>query len=76
MPHVRFVGPDLREHTLVSRMGASPARWPVGTSVPVAFLEARPVAGGDRHLLGRLWVAPAALYAFAAALAYAAYTAA
>ena len=75
MPHVRFVGPDMREHTLVSRTGASPARWPVGTSVPVAFLERDP-ARAEIATFTRLWLAPAALYVFAAGLAYAAYTAA
>ncbi len=75
MPHVRFVGPDMREHTLVSRMGAKPARWPVGTSLPVAFLERDP-SRAEIATFARLWLAPAALYGFAAVLAYAAHTAA
>ena len=75
MPHVRFVGPDMREHTLVSRMGAKPTRWPVGTSVPVAFLERDP-SRAEIATFARLWAAPAALFVFAATLAYAAYTAA
>ena len=75
MPHVRFVGPDMREHTVVSRMGASPARWPVGTSVPVAFLERDP-SRAEIATFGRLWTAPAVLYLFAAGVAWAAYTAA
>jgi len=75
MPHVRFVAADMREHTFVSRMGAQPSRWPVGTSVPVAFLERDP-SRAEIATWGRLWIAPAALYLFAAAMAYAAYTAA
>ena len=75
MPHVRFVGPDMREHTFVSRMGAKPSRWPVGTSVPVAFLERDP-SRAEIATWGRLWTAPAVLYLFAAVMAYAAYTAA
>ena len=75
MPHVRFAGSDMREHTLVSRMGASPARWPVGTSVPVAFLERDP-SRAEIATWGRLWTAPLALYLFAAVMASAAYAAA
>ena len=75
IPHVRFVGSDMREHTLVSRMCASPARWPVGTSVPVAFLERDP-SRAEIATWGRLWTAPLALYLFAAVMAYAAYAAA
>ena len=65
----------MREHTFVSRMGAKPSRWPVGTSVPVAFLERDP-SRAEIATWARLWIAPAALYLFAAAMAYAAYTAA
>ena len=75
MPHVRFVAADMREHTFVSRMGAQPSRWPVGTSVPVAFVASDP-SRAEIATWGRLWIAPAALYLFAAAMAYAAYTAA
>ena len=75
MPHVRFVAADMREHTFVSRMGAKPSRWPVGTSVPVAFLAGDP-SRAEIATFARLWAAPAALYVFAAVLAYAAYTAA
>ena len=75
MPHVRFVGSDMRSHTLVSRMGARPSRWPVGTSVPVAFLPGDP-SRAEIATFGRLWAAPAALYVFAAVLAYGAATAA
>jgi hypothetical protein len=75
MPQVRFVGPGMREHTLVSRMSASPARWPVGTSVPVAFLERDP-SRAEIATWGRLWTAPVVLYLFAAGVAFAAYTAA
>ena len=75
MPHVRFVAADMREHTFVSRMGASPARWPVGTSVPVAFLERDP-SRAEIATWGRLWTAPVVLYLFAAVAAYAAHTAA
>jgi len=75
MPHVRFVAADMREHTFISRMGAKPSRWPVGTSVPVAFLERDP-SRAEIATWARLWVAPAALYLFAAAMAYVAYTAA
>ena len=75
MPHVRFVGSDMREHTLVSRMSASPARWPVGTSVPVAFLERDP-SRAEIATWTRLWAAPLAMLAFAAVLAYAALSAA
>jgi len=75
MPHVRFVADDMREHTFVSRMGAEPSRWPVGTSVPVAFLEHDP-SRAEIATWARLWIAPAALYLFAAVVAYAAYTAA
>ncbi len=75
MPHVRFVADDMREHTFVSRMGAKPSRWPVGTSVPVAFLERDP-SRAEIATWGRLWTAPLALYLFAAGMAYAAYTAA
>ena len=75
MPHVRFVAADMREHTFVSRMGAKPARWPVGTSVPVAFLADDP-SRAEIATFARLWTAPAALYLFAAGIAYAALTAA
>ncbi len=75
MPHVRFVADDMREHTFVSRMGAKPARWPVGTSVPVAFITGDP-SRAEIATFARLWTAPAALYLFAAVMAYAAYTAA
>jgi hypothetical protein len=75
MPHVRFVAADMQEHTFVSRMGAKPARWPVGTSVPVAFLSGDP-SRAEIATWGRLWTAPAVLYLFAAGMAYAAYTAA
>ena len=75
MPHVRFVAADMREHTFVSRMGAKPSRWPVGTSVPVAFVASDP-SRAEIATFARLWVAPAALYLFAAVVAYAAYTAA
>ena len=75
MPHVRFVGSDMRSHTLVSRMGADPSRWPIGTSVPVAFLERDP-SRAEIATFARLWAAPAALYVFAAALGFGALTAA
>jgi len=75
MPHVRFVGSDMRSHTLVSRMGARPSRWPVGTTVPVAFMEGDP-SRAEIATFARLWAAPAALYVFAAVLAYGAATAA
>ena len=68
MPHVRFVGPDLHEHTLVSRMSADPSRWPVGASVPVAFLESDP-SRAEIATFARLWAAPVALYVFAVVLA-------
>lgn len=75
MPHVRFVGADMREHVLVSRMSADPSRWPIGTAVPVAFLERDP-SRAEIATWARLWAAPAVLFAFAAGLGYAALTAA
>ena len=75
MPHVRFVGSDMREHVLVSRMGARPERWPVGTALPVAFLERDPERA-EIATWARLWSAPAAMYLLAAGLAYGALTAA
>jgi hypothetical protein len=75
MPHVRFVGADLREHTFISRMGASPERWPVGTCLPVVFLESDPKRA-EIATPARLWVAPAAMYLLAAGAAFAAYGAA
>ena len=53
-----------------------PARWPVGTSLPVAFLERGTLfaCGRSPCMFSRLGIAPAALYG-AAIVAYAAYTA-
>ena len=75
MPHVRFVGPDMRSHELVSSMSANPARWPIGTTVPVAFLSHDP-ARAEIATWARLWAAPTAMLLFAAGLAFAALTAA
>lgn len=74
MPHVRFVGPGLREHTFVSRMGASPSRWPVGAEVPVTFVE-RDTRRAEIATLARLWAAPLAMYVLAAGAAWAALSA-
>jgi hypothetical protein len=71
LPHVRFVGTDLGERTFVSRMSASPSRWPVGTTVPVTFLASDP-SRAEIATATRLWAAPAVMYLFAAVLGYAA----
>jgi Protein of unknown function (DUF3592) len=65
MPHVRFVGPGMSERTFVSRMGARPSQWPVGTEVPVAFLERDP-RRAEIATFARLWAAPLAMYVLAA----------
>ena len=74
MPHVRFVGPGMGERTFVSRMGASPSKWPVGTEVPVTFLEGDP-RRAEIATFARLWAAPFALYLLAAGAAWAALSA-
>ena len=76
MPHVRFVGPDMREHTLRLAHGREPGalagRHERAGRVPRSAIRREPRSRRSR----RLWAAPAALYLFAAGLAYAAYTAA
>ena len=69
MPRIRYSGRD-GQREFVSRMGARPERWPVGTILPVLY---RPgTSEAEIATRGRLWVAPLAawlmaLVAFAAA---------
>ena len=64
MPIVRFGSLQHGQREFVSRMGANPAKWPVGTRVPVAFSASDPKAA-EIATPARLWLAPAAFWLLA-----------
>jgi hypothetical protein len=71
MPKVSYASLQHGQQQFVSRMSASPRRWPVGTRLPVAFLSSHP-ATAEIATPARLWMAPAMVWIMAAGVLFAA----